>query len=151
MLHFEFKNAKENVPNSSSNSSGSLSSPAKSKSVVNQNSEVKKIEDTSVSCLVSKDEKIVVLPSAVVSFECEYRFRKYRVLLVSCSQVTLFSDKFVRKFGLPVNAARNAPCIKGVGIGAWTIPVKATTKLDQMCLRLMQFGWAVSGASSQSQ
>ena len=104
------------------------------------NSEVKKIEDkSSVSCLVSKDEKIVILPSAVVSFECEYKFGKCRILLDSYSQVTLFSDEFV-----PVNAAHNAPRIKGVRVGASTIPVKATTKL-KICSRSTKFTLEIEG------
>ncbi len=98
MLHFESKNSQ------SAKSSNTESELAKK---LNENT-------VSLSCARNSSEKFVVLPSVVARFLCNGVNGKVRLLLDSCSQPTLISDKFIRKFRLA--AIPSEPYfLKGVG------------------------------------
>lgn len=83
LLHFEAKHV----------SSNTVTSPPEQKSPDNA---------SSLSCYQSPNpESFVLLPTAVVNFACNNTHGMARVLLDSCSKLTLISDAFIRKFRLP--------------------------------------------------
>lgn len=64
---------------------------------------------------VSSNKKFIMLPSALVRFECEKVSGLVRILIDDCSQPTLISDAFVRKFRLPISKIDNNNPVHGVG------------------------------------
>ncbi|KAK7603948.1 hypothetical protein V9T40_004221 [Parthenolecanium corni] len=104
LLHFEFKKsyADESAPSEKSSSSAQNSS------------ELRSVEKQSYSCLRNLPNEFVVLPSAIICFSCNGVVGKACVLLDSCSQSTLVSDLFVRKFKLAVQRSQPSS-IGGVG------------------------------------
>ncbi len=104
LLHFEFKKSYADKSAPSEKSSSSAQNSLESRSV----------EKQSYSCSCNSPNEFIVLPSAIICFSCNGVIGKARVLLDSCSQPTLVSDLFVRKFKLA--GQRSQPSsIGGVG------------------------------------
>ncbi|KAK7582689.1 hypothetical protein V9T40_014134 [Parthenolecanium corni] len=104
LLHFEFKKsyADKSVPSEKSSSSAQNSSESRS------------VKKQSYLCLRNSPNKFVILPSAIIRFSCNGVVGKARVLLDSCSQPTLVSNLFVRKFKFAVQRSQPSS-ISGVG------------------------------------
>lgn len=105
MLHFEFKEQDNEK------------SEHKSSKDDNDSDSSKKQTKTSFACQSIGVKKLVVLPSAVARFWCGKVCGKVRILFDSCSQATMVSDAFVRKFRLPVSRAEQGTTLAGVGGG----------------------------------
>ncbi|KAK7585901.1 hypothetical protein V9T40_000080 [Parthenolecanium corni] len=80
----------------------------------NEGYELRSVKKESYSCLRNLPYEFVVLRSAIIQFSCNGVFGKARVLLDNCSQHTLVSDLFVRKFKLAVQRSQPSST-SGVG------------------------------------
>lgn len=114
LLHFDPVDQEKRKEEKESYSSSSSS--AKSNVTDWKSPSDKKVVETSklaFSCASSRSkDEVVLLPSALVRFECGSISGVARVLLDSCSQATLISDVFVRKFKLPTYESNTR--IKGI-------------------------------------
>lgn len=63
----------------------------------------------------NKPRKTILLPTTTVRFHCGKISGTARILLDSCSQPTLISDKFVRGYRLPTSQSINSSSVTGVG------------------------------------
>ena len=64
---------------------------------------------------LSRTPRTLILPTAVVEFECNEKHGLARILLDICSQPTLISAGFVKKFQLATRDLNEISIIKGVG------------------------------------
>ncbi len=84
---------------------------------------------TNVTNQLDQNEKVVLLPSAVVRFSCGKADGTIWVLLNSCSQATLVSDRKIRRFQMPVDVLS---C--GSIIGGATTSIVSTNQVAKLCL-----------------
>ena len=106
LLHYEFKNPKYDNSKSDKTTSDGKSNDTKS--------EILESKSTNVC---APERKLVLLPTVVTRFQSGDRYgNNCRVMLDSCSQPTLISDTFVRRFNLPIVSSKDPGPIKVGGI-----------------------------------
>lgn len=111
LLHFDVKgDAAENTGKGAPNTKESTTN-----ALVNEAS-AKKVYSTVVKNgeLV---EKVVLLPSAVVRFNSGKTNGTIRILLDSCAQATMISDRLVRRYRLPMEDSHSSSLLGGIGPG----------------------------------
>jgi hypothetical protein len=89
----------------------------------------KNVNKTTYSCVVQDETKLILLPTAIVNFNCHGIVGKARIMLDSCSQATLISDEFVKKFKLPIRKASLVSTIHGVGCASTKSSVVVDIKI----------------------
>lgn len=90
----------------------------------------------SCSTVLSASNTVILLPSAVVRFNCNSVYGNMRVLLDSCSQPTVISDRVVARYGLTKEKMNRGSIIEGATPG-----MVSTDELVRLCLvsRTKQF------------
>jgi len=114
-LHFVVSNQKNEEKLSSSSSPASVESE-NSDEILDGKLPAEKIKLTFSCSSFEAGNELVLLPSAIVRFQCGEKSGFARVLLDSCSQPSLVSDVFVRKFKIPCHESKAR--IKGVSVNS---------------------------------
>ena len=117
LLHFEFKS-----PSSSSSSNGSKEDSSRNNDSSGSNGNSKKENEgpntkSSMSCHRENQDKIILLPTAIVRLECGNVNVTIRVLLDSGSQATLVSDTLIKKFKIPEIESDSLSRFRGISPG----------------------------------
>ncbi|XKL60216.1 hypothetical protein PGB90_001232 [Kerria lacca] len=86
-------------------------------SKVNEQPVNEKTGEPSKSCSATSQGGVMLLPTAVVRFECGQKSGLTRILSDPASEVTMVSTEFVRRNKLKTNPAETTTVIEGVGTG----------------------------------